>query len=80
MHFSDFIGMTGVAILLIAFLMTLTKKLSTTDKRYALMNAVGAGLSCYASFLIGYVPFVVLEATWALVSLMALVKPKLATH
>jgi len=78
MHYSDFIGMTGVAILLVAFLLTLMKKLSTTDKSYALMNIIGASLSCYASFLIGYIPFVVLEATWAGVSLVALIKPNLA--
>lgn len=78
MHYSDFIGMTGVAILLVAFLLTLMKRLSTTDKSYALMNVIGASLSCYASFLIGYFPFVVLEATWALVSLLALAKPNFA--
>ena len=38
------------------------------------MNIAGAGLACYASYLIRYLPFVILEATWMMVSLLALVK------
>jgi len=38
------------------------------------MNVAGAGLACVASVLINYIPFVILEGTWTIVSLYALLK------
>jgi hypothetical protein len=38
------------------------------------MNVIGAALACYASFLIDYWPFVILEGTWVLVSIYGLMK------
>ena len=37
------------------------------------MNFIGAGLACAAAALIPFLPFVVLEGTWSLVALVALV-------
>ncbi|HBM90070.1 MAG TPA: hypothetical protein DD437_16100 [Rhodobiaceae bacterium] len=38
---------------------------------YPSANLVGASLATYASWLIAYMPFVVLEGVWACVSLIA---------
>lgn len=70
---NDWIGFAGVAILLIAFLLNLLKKISSNSLPYILMNIIGAGLACLASWLIKYIPFVILEATWTVVSVFALV-------
>jgi hypothetical protein len=70
---SDWIGFIGVAILLIAFLLNLLKKISSESLVYILLNIIGAGLSCLASWLIHYMPFVILEGTWTVVSFFALV-------
>ena len=70
---SDWIGSAGVAILLLAFLLNLFKKISAAGTAYILMNIIGAGMACLASLLIHYIPFVILEATWTLVSVAALV-------
>jgi hypothetical protein len=70
---NDYIGFAGVFILLIAFLFNLSGKISKDGLPYILMNAVGAGLACLASWLIHYIPFVILEATWTIVSLIALI-------
>jgi len=72
-NLNDSIGSAGVAILLLAFLLNLLKKISSNSLPYIIMNIVGAGLACLASWLIGYIPFVVLEATWTLVSVFALI-------
>jgi len=74
LHTNDLIGFIGVAILLLAFLLNLLGKVSKDGLTYILMNALGGGLSCLASYLINYLPFVILEGTWMLVSILALVK------
>ncbi len=75
MHLSvnDWIGTIGVALLLLAFLLNLLKKISSNSLAYILMNIVGAGMACFASWLINYIPFVILEGVWTLVSAIALV-------
>ena len=75
MHLSvnNWIGATGVALLLLAFLLNLLKKISSNSLAYILMNIVGAGMACLASWLINYIPFVILEGVWTLVSIFALI-------
>ena len=68
---SDIIGSFGVTLLLIAFLLNLGSRISKDGLTYILLNLVGAGLAMLASWLIHYIPFVVLEGTWTLVSLVA---------
>jgi hypothetical protein len=71
---SEWIGSAGVALLLTAFFLNLFGFLDRRAHSYQTMNAVGAGLSCYASYLIGFVPFVVLEGTWSVVALVAILR------
>jgi len=73
LNLNDWIGFTGVAILLLAFLLNLFKKISSNSLSYIMMNIIGAGLACLASWLIQYVPFVILEGTWTIVSIIALI-------
>jgi hypothetical protein len=62
------IGSAGVALLLLAFLLNLLKLMSAEGYAYGLLNFVGAALACYSSWLIAFMPFVVLEGVWALVA------------
>ncbi|MEM1177256.1 MAG: hypothetical protein AAGM22_02830 [Acidobacteriota bacterium] len=68
----DWVGSVGVALLLLAFALNLAKVLPASSRTYAALNAVGAGLACWASWLIGFMPFVVLEGTWCAAALVAL--------
>lgn len=74
MVLSDWIGFIGVAILLVAFLLNLLGKLAANSVGYSLLNAVGAGMTCIASIMINYLPFIILEGVWTLVSLFSMVK------
>ena len=74
--FPDIIGSIGVFILLLAFVLNLLNKISGKSLVYFLMNIVGAGLACYASYLINYIPFIILEGVWTVVSLIALLRYK----
>jgi hypothetical protein len=72
MNTNDIIGFSGVFILLIAFVLNLSGKISQQSLIYILLNLVGAGIACLASVLIRYTPFVILEACWTLVSAFGL--------
>lgn len=69
--YSDIVGSLGVFILLLSFALNLLGKISAKGLLYILLNIVGAGLSCYASYLIKYTPFIILEAAWTIVSIIA---------
>lgn len=69
---SVLIGSIGVSLLLLAFFLNLFKILQQDSKTYILMNIFGAAMSCYASFLIEYIPFVILEGTWSIVAIVGL--------
>ena len=71
---ATFIGSVGVTLLLVAFLLNLAKVMRSERWPYLGLNLVGAGLACYSSLLIRFVPFVVLEGAWALVALVGLVR------
>ncbi|HEV8515646.1 MAG TPA: hypothetical protein VGQ59_20320 [Cyclobacteriaceae bacterium] len=74
MSLADWIGFIGVSILLLAFLLNLLKKISQDSHTYILLNLIGAGLACVASILIEYVPFIILEGAWTLVSLVSWIR------
>ncbi len=71
---SQIIGSIGVALLLIAFFMNSFGMLTSDSRVYQAMNAVGAAISCYASYLIGFAPFVVLEAIWCAAAIAAILR------
>jgi len=74
MQLSDIIASIGVIILLIAFLLNLYKKLPAESKTYSMMNFIGAGICCFASWMVNFYPFVILEGVWAFVALISLFK------
>jgi hypothetical protein len=63
-----------VALLLLAFFLSLFKFISQDGFAYIGMNIAGAGLACWSSWIIAFMPFVVLEAVWCLVAAEALVR------
>ena len=74
MSASEIVGSIGVALLLIAFFMNLFGMLDADSRAYQVMNAVGAAVSCYTSYLIGFAPFVVLEAIWCAAAIAAMLR------
>ena len=74
MSFSVFVGSLGVSLLLVAFLLNLFRYIRQDSYIYIFLNIIGAGISCYASFLIRYWPFVILEGAWCLAAVAALLR------
>lgn len=73
MTYNDIIGTIGVGLILIAYFCN-TFDFLPEGKIFFLLNAIGGGLACYASWLIDYWPFVILEATWFVVSIIGFIR------
>ncbi len=71
---SETIGAVGVTLLLLAYLLNVLKVIKPESVAYSLMNFVGAAMACYSSWLIRFIPFVILEGVWAIVSLIPIIR------
>jgi uncharacterized membrane protein len=74
MQNSDIIATIGVSLLLIAFFLQNLKVLKEGGLIYLSLNLIGAAVAGYASLMISFMPFVVLECVWGLVALFGLLK------
>ena len=74
MSYSEITGTVGVGLILLAYFCNIFDWVNGRSKLFFLLNIAGAGLACYASWLINYWPFVILEGTWFLVSVIGLIK------
>lgn len=68
------IGFVGVTLLLVAFFLNLFRLLTAESNAYLALNLIGASLACASSYLIDFLPFVLLEGTWAIVAGVALAR------
>jgi hypothetical protein len=76
MSYNDIIGTIGVGLILLAYFCNTFGWINGKSKLFFFLNIAGAGLACYASYLINYWPFVMLEGTWFLVSLIGFIRVK----
>ena len=74
MTYNDIIGTIGVALILIAYFLNTERLIPVNGKLFFVINIIGAALACYASYLISYWPFVILEGTWMFVSIYGLMR------
>ena len=73
MNSADWIGFIGVFQILLGFILNISGTLEKNNLIFILLNLVGASMACYASILLDYLPFIVLEGVWALVAIIALI-------
>ena len=79
MTITDWIGFIGVTLLLVAFFLNVRDVIQRDSLVYLLLNLIGAGIACFASILLKYWPFIILEGCWTIVSAYGLInyrKPK----
>jgi hypothetical protein len=74
----DWIGFIGVFQILLAYILNVVGKVEKTDLIFILLNLIGAGMACFASILMNYLPFIILEGIWAFISLISLIRYKRA--
>ncbi len=76
MNIVDWIGFIGVFQILLAYTLNVSGRLEKNNLTFILLNLFGAILACLASILMEYIPFIILEGVWAIVSLISLIKYK----
>jgi hypothetical protein len=74
MNYNDIIGTGGVGLILLAYFLNIFSFIPKEGNLFFIMNIIGAALACYASVLINYIPFIVLEAVWCIVSVVGYLK------
>ena len=67
--FNTAVGIAGMSIILILFILNETKKLSPDTTLYDAANAAGALLLVYYAFTLKSWPFLILNSVWGLFSL-----------
>ncbi|GGI57990.1 CBU_0592 family membrane protein [Winogradskyella haliclonae] len=76
MNHADWIGFIGVFQILLAYTLNVSGRLEKNSLTFILLNLFGGILACLASVLMKYIPFIILEGVWSIVSLIALIKRK----
>lgn len=71
--YTDYIGFIGVSIILIAYYLHLKDIIKKESFSYLILNFIGATIACITSIILKYIPFIVLEGCWSLVSLYGLI-------
>lgn len=72
MNTSDLIGTIGVGLLLIAYFLNIFSLIKKEGILFYILNIIGGSIACFASVLISFWPFIILEGTWAIVSIFGL--------
>ena len=66
----------GALLILIAYMGHQLKWMDSRRAAYNILNAIGSAILAYVAFHPFQVGFVVLEVTWVLISMYALLRPK----
>ena len=74
----DWLGFVGVFQILLAYFLNVTGKVTNNSLVFILLNLIGATMACLASILLDYLPFIILEGIWALITVYSLIKYKKA--
>lgn len=75
----DIIGAIGVGLILLAYFLNTFSLIPKEGRLFFMLNMFGSGLACYASILIQYTPFILLEAVWCIVSMIGLIRKQSKT-
>jgi len=68
------VGIIGATLILLAFLLNQTGKITATSRYYEGINAVGSLFLVVYALLLNSVPFFILNIVWLLMSLRGLLK------
>ena len=74
MQWFDVLGLVGVAMILLAYLLLQLRRIDPTSTAFSGLNAVGAALVLLSLYYDFNLPAAVIEGAWLLISLYGLVQ------
>lgn len=74
MNNTDLISGVGVFLILLAFFLQTFNYITAKQLSYLWLNIVGSALAGYGSYLLDSVPFMIMEGTWCIVSIIGLLR------
>ena len=74
MTLNDLIGTLGVGLILLAYFLNMFLLIKKDGTLYFSINILGAGIACLSAVLIHFMPFIILEAAWVIVSVVGIIK------
>lgn len=73
-HLHDVVGTIGSAFIVLTYLLVQLRRMQTTDVRYSLFNATGAGLILCSLTVNFNLSAFIIEAFWLLISCIGLIQ------
>ena len=74
MDYTTLIGIVGASVILVGFLLNQTGKVTAQSWSYDAVNVLGSLLLLIYAYLLGSVPFLILNVVWLLVSAKGVLK------
>jgi len=74
MNLNLLIGASGTTLILIGFLLNQMDIWSNDSLSYDLINLIGSSILIFYALILGSIPFIILNAVWATVSLKDVIK------
>ncbi len=73
MDFTLVVGLAGMALILVAFVMNVFKRLESHSMAFLWMNLCGSALLTWYAILTRSPPFLILNAVWSVVALWGII-------
>jgi predicted membrane-bound mannosyltransferase len=74
MQFHNVVGLVGVVIIILAYFLLQTGRLSREILAFSLMNALGSSLILYSLYFEFNLPSAVIELVWLLISIYGVIR------
>ncbi len=74
MEIENILGTAGALMMLMAYLINMSDKVSNDNLFYLFLNIVGGALAAIGSYLTAFYPLVFLEGAWSILSIGSLIK------
>ena len=66
------IGLAGMTVVLVAFVLNVTHRVTARDKSYLWLNIIGCAILVVYAVLLNSIPFLILNVVWALFAVSGL--------
>jgi predicted tellurium resistance membrane protein TerC len=70
----DIVGIIGVSLVVFAYFLIQTEKVTVKEAKYSLLNMIGSSLIIVSLFVNFNLPSLIIESFWVLISLIGIIR------